>query len=176
MRNPPGCFRLPVKACRPQSQTGSIDRFTTVQGLVANHEQGREIRLNFPKNNARFSTHAFRLLDRPKQAFSQEEFFGKFIVPPLTNAKRVFQKTRCHRAYPDRAAVAQTFKSVYPESVRGWSRVSKPANALPTWKSAIRQVWKPALRAGVWSMGGSAKSALRAVTQKWVLIAHRLQA
>jgi len=41
MRNPPGCFRLPIKACRPQSQIGSIDRFTTVQGFAANHEQGR---------------------------------------------------------------------------------------------------------------------------------------
>jgi hypothetical protein len=42
--------------------------------------------------------------------------------------------------------VAQTSKSAV-------SRVSKPANrvisnALPTWKSAIRQVWKPAPRAG----------------------------
>jgi len=49
MRNPPGCFRLPVKACRPQSQIGSIDRFTTVQGFAANHEQGRANRIKFSK-------------------------------------------------------------------------------------------------------------------------------
>jgi hypothetical protein len=30
-----------VKACRPQSQAGPIDRLITVQGFAANHEQGR---------------------------------------------------------------------------------------------------------------------------------------
>src|ERR1017187_859408 len=50
------------------------------------------------------------------------------------------------RTHLDIDPVAQTSKSAV-------SRVSKPANcvipnALPTWKSAIRQVWKPALRAG----------------------------
>jgi hypothetical protein len=81
----------------------------------------------------------------------------------LTNAKRVFRKTRGHRAYLDSAAVAQTSKSAV-------SWVSKPANALPTWKSAIRQVWKPALRAGASGrLVAGAKSALRAATQKWVL-------
>jgi hypothetical protein len=55
-------------------------------------------------------------------------------------------KTRPARAHLDTAPVAQTSKSAV-------SRVSKPANgvipnAMPTWKSAIRQVWKPALRAG----------------------------
>jgi len=69
-------------------------------------------------------------------------------------------------AQPD--PVAQTSKSVYPEGVRGRSRVSKPANrvipgALPAWppsrrsgalarreggKPAIQQVGKPAPRAG----------------------------
>jgi len=67
-----------------------------------------------------------------------------------------------------RRSEAETDKSVYPEGVRGWSRVSKPANrvipnALPAWppsrrsgalarreggKPAIQQVWKPAPRAG----------------------------
>src|SRR5208282_5877568 len=47
------------------------------------------------------------------------------------------------RAHPYTATVAQTSKSAV-------SRVSKPANCVipntsPTWKSAIRQVWKPAL-------------------------------
>ena len=94
MRNPPGCFRLPVKACRPQSQIGSIDRFTTVQGFVANHEQGRVNRIKFSKEQRAVFTHAFWPLHRPRQAFSQEFFFSKFPGTPLTNAKKVFRKTR----------------------------------------------------------------------------------
>jgi riboflavin-specific deaminase-like protein len=50
------------------------------------------------------------------------------------------------RAHLGTATVAQTSKSAV-------SRVSKPAkrvisNAMPTWKSATQQVWKPALRTG----------------------------
>ncbi len=87
MRNPPGCFRLPVKACRPQSQIGSIDRFTTVQGFAANHEQGRANLVKLSKEQRAFFTRAFWLLPCPKTAFSQEYFLGKFIVVLLTNAK-----------------------------------------------------------------------------------------
>jgi hypothetical protein len=66
MRNPPGCFRLPVKACRPQSQIGSIDRFTTVQGFAANHEQGR---VNLVK------------LSKEQRAVFQLTLSGYYIAP-----------------------------------------------------------------------------------------------
>jgi len=66
-----------------------------VQGFVANHEQGRVNRIKFSKEQrAVFQLTLSGLLHRPKQAFSQEEYFGKFIMAPLTNAKRVFRKTQ----------------------------------------------------------------------------------
>jgi hypothetical protein len=66
MRNPPGCFRLPVKACRPQSQIGSIDRFTTVQGFVANHEQGRVNRIKFLKEQRAVFHSRFLVITSPQ--------------------------------------------------------------------------------------------------------------
>ena len=50
MWNPPDCFRLPAKACRPQPRLRLLDRLFTVQGLVTNHEQGRVNLLSLPKN------------------------------------------------------------------------------------------------------------------------------
>src|SRR5208282_559244 len=50
MWNLPDCFRLPVKACRPQPQLRLLDRLFTVQGLVTNHAQGRVNLLSLPKN------------------------------------------------------------------------------------------------------------------------------
>ncbi len=67
------------------------------------------------------------------------------------------------RAHPGATGVS-------PASKRAMSRASRPGasrhwSALPTWKSAIRQVWKPALRAGVdRSMAG------RITIEKWEMV------
>jgi hypothetical protein len=47
-----------------------LDRLTTVQGLVANHEQGRVNLLCFPK----IITDGFRLTNRPACGVAQENF------------------------------------------------------------------------------------------------------
>jgi len=52
MWNLPGCFRLPAKACRPQPRRRLLDRLTTVQGLVANHKQGRVNPVFIPKSDS----------------------------------------------------------------------------------------------------------------------------
>jgi hypothetical protein len=56
--------------------TPFLDRLTTVQGLVANHEQGRVNLLCFPK----IITDGFRLTNRPARAVAQENFRKLFSV------------------------------------------------------------------------------------------------
>jgi hypothetical protein len=121
-----------VKACRPQSQIGSIDRFTTVQGFAANHEQGRVNLVKLSKEQRAVFTHAFRLLHRPKQAFSQEEYFGKFIVAPLTNAKGVFRKTRCRPGQKFAPVSAPDFTCTKHSVASDLPDGSLPADARPT--------------------------------------------
>jgi hypothetical protein len=81
------------------------------------------------------------------EAFPHPPAAGTAALPgPAPPA--IFVSGQANFRVQPRATVAQTSKSA-------GSRVSKPANAviantLPTWKSAIQQVWKPALRASVY--------------------------
>ena len=92
MRNPPGCFRLPVKACRPQSQIGSIDRFTTVQGFVANHEQGRVNRIKFSKEQRAVFHSRFPPITSPQAGIFSRNIFREIYCGALDKRKKGFPK------------------------------------------------------------------------------------
>ena len=94
MRNPPGCFRLPVKACRPQSQIGSIDRFTTVQGFVANHEQGRVNRIRFSKEQRVVFHSRFPPITSPQAGIFTRRIFRKIYCGALDKRKKGFSEKR----------------------------------------------------------------------------------
>ena len=83
MWNPPGRFRLPVKACRPRLRLRLLDRSITVQGLVANHEQGRVNLRPLPKNISSKSG----LLSLQTEIFSSK-FFENFPVGQIAGGGR----------------------------------------------------------------------------------------
>jgi hypothetical protein len=64
-----------VKACRPQSQIGSIDRFTTVQGFAANHEQGRVNRIKFSKEQRAVFDSRFPPITSPQAGIFSRRIF-----------------------------------------------------------------------------------------------------
>jgi hypothetical protein len=58
--------------------------------------------------------------------FSQEYFFKKFLVALLTNAKMVFQKTRCRFAPKRVLACGSGFMSVQYSAASGMPAVARP--------------------------------------------------
>jgi hypothetical protein len=94
MRNPPGCFRRPVKACRPQSQIGSIDRFTTVQGFAANHEQGRVNHSVASKELRDVIRSRFLRITSSQTGISSRKKFGKKFGCALDKCKTGHPKKR----------------------------------------------------------------------------------
>src|SRR5208282_4357588 len=103
MWNLPDCFRLPVKACRPQPQLRLLDRLFTVQGLVTNHKQGRVNLLSLPKNVPADSS-----LIIAQAGISSSKIFGNVLAVPLTNFKTLSRKkprtVRCPGIFPSCAA------------------------------------------------------------------------
>ena len=63
--------------------TPFLDRLTTVQGLVTNHEQGRVNLLNFPK----IITDCFRLTNRAARGVAQEKYQKLFSVRRAKNLR-----------------------------------------------------------------------------------------
>ena len=92
MRNPPGCFRLPVKACRPQSQVGSIDRFTTVQGIAADHEQSRVNQIKLPKEQHVVFNSRFMTIKSPQTGIFSSRIFGEISGGALDKCEKRFSK------------------------------------------------------------------------------------
>ena len=119
MRNPPGCFRLPVKACRPQSQIGSIDRFTTVQGFAANHEQGRVNPVKLSKEQRAVFHSRFLVIKSSRNGIFTRNIFQHIYGGALDKRKKRFSEKRG-------AAPAKNLRSFTRQTSRR-SNIQSPA-------------------------------------------------
>jgi len=141
MRSPPGCFRLPVKACRPQSQIDSIDRFTTVQGFVANHEQGRVNHIKFSKEQRAVFHSRFPPITSPQAGFFTRRIFRKIYCGALDKRKKGFSEKRGAapaknlRPFPRQTSHGLNIQSPATCRMAACRRTRGQPAAMPAWRT-----------------------------------------